>query len=65
METGGSLLENKEKEQDFKSIQSLNQNLKKLQIEFVGFLNKHTVYETVPENTKVNNILKNFEKFYF
>jgi len=36
-------------------IETLDNNakIKELKTEFLNFLNKHTIYEAIPENTKV------------
>ncbi len=59
METGGMLTESKVKEEDRMRLEVTTEGFKNLQKEFGGFLIKHTVYETVPENMKVSKNIEN------
>ena len=53
METNSEMIETKHKQIDSMTIENPNLILKNLNKELTNFLGKHTVYETVPENTKV------------
>ena len=53
------LTETKDKEEDRSRLGVTGEAFRNLQKEFGGFLNQHTVYETVPENMKVSkNIME-------
>ena len=54
--------ESNDKEDDKSFKVPLSVQFNNIRKEFNGFLGKHTVYETVPENTKVN-YSKKFKSF--
>lgn len=53
MEIISEVVETKDKKLDSINIDGSNSTLKNLNKELTSFLSRHTVYETVPENTKV------------